>query len=155
MSQGRGDWCDLRMEISNFRLKAGEFEKIKRVLSSVLEKSRVEAVFLINRNGQSIATEGNLGLVDQQALASLAASKLAATYGLANILGEEEFHIEYLRGRRYSVLISPAGQHALLLFVTQLANEKKLNVWNLKQAVLVVDDVLRKCVGRTKVADEA
>jgi len=142
------------MEISNFKLEAEEFNKIQRVLSSVLEKSRVEAVFLINRNGQGIANEGNLGLVDEQALATLAASKLAATHGLANILGEEEFHIEYLRGRRLSVLISPAGKHALLVFVTQLANEKKLNVWNLKQAVLVVDDVLRKCVGRTKVVDE-
>jgi predicted regulator of Ras-like GTPase activity (Roadblock/LC7/MglB family) len=142
------------MEISNFRLEADEFNKIKRVLSSVLEKSRVEAVYLINRNGQGIANEGNLGLIDQQALATLAASKLAATYGLANILGEEEFHIEYLRGRRLSVLISPAGEHALLVFITQLANEKKLNVWNLKQAVLVVDAVLRKSAGRMKVADE-
>ncbi len=143
------------MEISNFKLEAEEFGKIERVLSSVLEKSRVEAVYLINRNGQAIATEGNLDLVDQQALATLAAGKLAATFGLAAILGEEEFHIEYLRGRRISVLISPAGQHALLLFVTQLANEKKLNVWNLKQAVLVVDDVLKKSAGRTRVADEA
>ena len=143
------------MEISNFKLEAEEFNKIQRVLSSVLEKSRVEAVYLINRNGQGIANEGNMGLVDEQALATLAASKLAATHGLANILGEEEFHIEYLRGRHLSVLISPAGKHALLLFVTQLANEKKLNVWNLKQAVLVVDDVLRKCAGRTKVVDEA
>ena len=140
--------------MSNFKLEAEEFSKIERVLSSVLEKSRVEAVYLINRNGQAIATEGNLGLVDKQALSTLAAGKLAATFGLASILGEEEFHIEYLRGRRISVLISPAGPHALLLFVTQLANEKKLKVWNLKQAVLVVDDVLKKSAGRMKVADE-
>ena len=142
------------MEISNFRLEAGEFRKIQQILASLAEKTKVEAVFLINRNGQEITRHGNSDSIDVLALSSLAASNLAATFGLASVIGEAEFERIYLRGRRLSVLVCPAGEYALLLFILKVENEKALNIRSLRQAALVLQDVLKKCTKRINVADE-
>ncbi len=142
------------MEISNFRLEEGEYNKIRQVLTSLAEKTKVEAVFLINRNGQEIASHGNSREIDAVAVASLAASNLAATIGLASLIGENEFQRVYLRGRRFSMLITPAGIYALLLFVIRADKEQLLDVRNLRQAAVVLDDVLRKCSGRVQVVEE-
>lgn len=143
------------MQIWNFKLDRGEFKKIQQILSSLAAKTQVESVFLINRNGQEIAHEGDAESIDAMALASLAASNLAATFGLASLVGEEEFDRIYLRGRRLSILVCPAGQYALLLFVIQASKEHLLDVRNLKQAALVLDDVLKKCTKRVEVVDGA
>ncbi len=145
--------CAEQMQIWNFKLDSDEFGKIQQILASLAEKTRVESVFLINRNGQEIAREGNTDSIDTLALSSLAASNLAATFGLASLVGEGEFERVYLRGRDFSILICPAGQHALLLFVIQAANEHKLDVRNLKQASLVLEHVLQKCTNRVEVVD--
>lgn len=141
------------MQIWNFKLDRGEFSKIQQILSSLAEKTQVDSVFLINRNGQEIAHQGDADAIDALALASLAASNLAATFGLATLVGEDEFDRIYLRGRRLSILVCPAGRHALLLFVIQARNEHKLDVRNLKQAALVLEDVLKKCTKRVEVVD--
>ncbi len=142
------------MDISNFKLEAGEFRKIQQILASLAEKTRVDAVFLINRNGQEITHHGRADSIDVLALSSLAASNLAATFGLASVIGEAEFERIYLRGEDRSVLISPAGDYALLLFILKVENEKELNIRNLKQAALVLQDVLKKCTKRVQVVDE-
>lgn len=152
VKEGGGEWPD--MQISNFKLEAGEFNKIKQILGSLQRKTQVDAVFLINRNGQEITHHGQADSIDVLALSSLAASNLAATFGLASIIGETEFERIYLRGRRHSILISPAGEYALLLFVIRIENERAVNIRNLRQAVLVLSDVLNKCTKRFNVVDE-
>jgi predicted regulator of Ras-like GTPase activity (Roadblock/LC7/MglB family) len=132
------------MEISNFRLESDEYNKIVRILSSLAEKGGFTSVFLINRNGHKIAHHGESETVDEQALSSLAASNLASTYGLAQLLGEGEFERIYHRGREKCILICPAGEFALLLFVIPVDNDRPMMIGNLKPAVLVLEDVLKK-----------
>ncbi|RPJ85647.1 MAG: roadblock/LC7 domain-containing protein, partial [Acidobacteria bacterium] len=83
------------MEIPNFKLEAEEYEKILLVLASLHQKLKADSVFLINRTGQEIAHEGSSNRFDVQALSSLAASNLAATFGLASVIGEREFERIY------------------------------------------------------------
>ena len=143
------------MDISNFKLEAEEFNKLQQILSSLLSKTNVDAVFLINRNGQEITHRGETDGIDAVALSSLAASNLAATFGLATILGEDQFERVYLKGEKNSILICPAGEDALLLFAVRDAKAKHIDLRNLKQAVLVLADVLKKCTTRVKVIDKA
>ncbi len=145
--------CAGHMQIWNFKLDRGEFSKIQQILSSLAKKTQVDSVFLINRNGQEITHEGDSASIDILALSSLAASNLAATFGLATMVGEQEFERIYLRGRHLSILICPTGQHALLLFVIQANKEYKLDIRNIKQAALVLEDVLNKCTNRIEVVD--
>jgi len=142
------------MDITNFRLEEGEFDKIQRILSSLCDMSRLDAVFLINRNGQEIARHGNADGIDIVAMSSLAASNMAATYGLANILGEEAFSRVLLKGLQHNVLISPAGDEALILSLLATDREKEFSLQRLTQASLVLGDVLKKCTSRDKVIEE-
>ncbi|MBI4445366.1 MAG: roadblock/LC7 domain-containing protein [Acidobacteria bacterium] len=131
------------MEISNFRLRSEEYEKIRLVLGAVQQRIGANWVFLINRNGQEIAHLGNPD-VDIQALSSLAASNLAATFGLAAIFGENEFQRIYHRGRKHSILINPVGNTALLLMVFPSRNQSSVDLTSLQQAALILNDILSK-----------
>jgi predicted regulator of Ras-like GTPase activity (Roadblock/LC7/MglB family) len=116
------------MEVPNFKLEAGEYEKIQLVLASLNQKLRADSVFLINRTGQEIAHEGNSDDIDVQALSSLAASNLAATFGLASLLGEREFKRIYHKGDRTNILMSPVGEFAFLLFLIRGMDEQELDL---------------------------
>lgn len=130
------------MEFLDLKLRPEEFEKIGKVLASLKNRLGAESVCLISRNGQEIARAGRLGSIDRDALSSLAASCLAATYGLAKLLGEEEFERIYQKGERRSILINRAGENALLLLVFRLDGSQEIDLKGLRQGALILEDVL-------------
>ncbi|MGH9340321.1 MAG: roadblock/LC7 domain-containing protein [Acidobacteriota bacterium] len=140
------------MEISNFRLESEEYEKILFILSSLQQKSNASSIFLINRNGQQIAQEGVADGLDVQSLSSLAASNLAATFGLARLIGEREFERVYHKGDKRSILINPIGEYAFLLLLVEVNSENHVDPKSLNQASLILGDILRKSDERAKKA---
>jgi predicted regulator of Ras-like GTPase activity (Roadblock/LC7/MglB family) len=88
---------------------------------SILDKLRSEAnskfVFLMDKNGQSIASSGALSETDPTALASLAAGNVAATEGLAELIGENEFSTLFHEGRSESLHISLISNKVILLVI--------------------------------------
>src|SRR5688572_5490094 len=68
-----------------------EFNQIKQIISRLRLDANAKMVFLVDRNGQQIAAQGDIEAVDGTAVASLAAGNVAATDGLARLLGEKEF----------------------------------------------------------------
>jgi predicted regulator of Ras-like GTPase activity (Roadblock/LC7/MglB family) len=140
------------MEIPNFKLEVEEYEKILFILSSIHQKLAAESVYLINRNGQEIASQGGSNQMDIQAVCSLAASNLAATFGMASLIGEREFERIYHMGEKTSILMTPIGEHAFLLFLLDANKEADYDFRSLKQAGMILDDILAKCKRRTKAA---
>ncbi len=90
-------------------------------LCEILERLRQEAsakvVFLIDKNGQQIANAGQVAGLDPTALASLTAGNVAATDGLAKLLGEREFSILFHEGEHDNLHISLIGGRAILVVV--------------------------------------
>ena len=129
-------------DFRNLRLQAEQYEKIVLVLSSLRRKLNAQAVLLISRSGQEIAVDGDVEFIDRQALASLAASNLAATFGLAKLIGEAEFERIYHRGKGNSILINPAGDLALMLFLLGNNGGSSIDLKSLKQATMVVGHML-------------
>jgi predicted regulator of Ras-like GTPase activity (Roadblock/LC7/MglB family) len=88
---------------------------------SILDNLRSEAnskfVFLMDKNGQSIASSGVVGETDHSALASLAAGNVAATEGLAELIGEDEFSTLFHEGRHDSLHISLIANKVILLMI--------------------------------------
>jgi predicted regulator of Ras-like GTPase activity (Roadblock/LC7/MglB family) len=72
-------------------------------------------VFLVDKDGQEIAAQGEVGNLDTTSLASLAAGNVAATGGMAQLIGEKEFPTLSHEGERESIHISVIGR--LLLVV--------------------------------------
>jgi predicted regulator of Ras-like GTPase activity (Roadblock/LC7/MglB family) len=95
------------------------FEEDARRLTAVLEKlydaSKSRAVFLIEKSGQLIASAGETRKLDTVALASLAAGSIAASGGLAQVLGEKEFNVLIHEGEKDHLHISVVAQHAILV----------------------------------------
>ncbi len=105
------------MNPSNIVLYEAEYLRLKSILGMTQKDLRAELVLLIDRSGQQIAFEGPARGIDMTALASLAAANIAATDGLARLLGEPEFSVLYHQGKRRSIQISDVAKKFSLVVV--------------------------------------
>ncbi|HEV7842773.1 MAG TPA: roadblock/LC7 domain-containing protein [Pyrinomonadaceae bacterium] len=88
-------------------------------LGHILNKLRLDSfsrvVFLVDKNGQQIAVHGDVGNMDTTSLASLAAGNVAATGGMAQLIGEKEFPTLSHEGERESIHICIIGRMLLVV----------------------------------------
>ncbi|HKZ79971.1 MAG TPA: roadblock/LC7 domain-containing protein [Pyrinomonadaceae bacterium] len=96
-------------------LREQQFHRIKAVLARLRMDAAARVVFLVDKDGQEIAVQGEVGNLDTTSLASLAAGNVAATGGMAQLIGEKEFPTLSHEGERESIHISVIGR--LLLVV--------------------------------------
>jgi len=97
-----------------------EYQRILAIADKLLRESNAKAVFLVDRNGQLIAATGETEHLDTTSLASLTAGNIAATGGLAKLIGEKEFSILFHEGEKDNIHISiVAGRIILVLIFDQ------------------------------------
>ena len=96
-------------------LREQQYHKLRAVLARLRADSSAKVVFLVDKDGQEIAAMGEVGNLDTTSLASLAAGYVAATGGMAQLIGEKEFPTLSHEGERESIHISVIGR--LLLIV--------------------------------------
>ena len=77
-----------------------EYQQIKDILQRLQVDSNSKICFLVDKNGQQIAVHGDMRGVDATSLASLTAGNVAATDGLAKLIGEKEFSILFHEGEK-------------------------------------------------------
>ena len=94
-----------------------DFRRINTCLSRLNQEARSKAVFLIDKNGQLISSQGETAGLDVTSLASLTAGNIAATGGLAQLLGEKEFSILFHEGERDNLHISIVAQRVILVVI--------------------------------------
>lgn len=94
-----------------------EFRKIDEELQRLRQQSNAKVVFLIDKNGQLIASAGETQDLDTTSLASLTAGNIAATGGIAKLIGEKEFTILFHEGERDNIHISLIGQRVILVVI--------------------------------------
>ena len=86
-----------------------EYEQIKKVCDRLVREANSKVVFLVDKNGQLIASAGDVGHLDTTSLASLTAGNIAATGGIAKLINEKEFsqilHISIIGQRVILVVI--------------------------------------------------
>ena len=96
-------------------MREQEYHRIKAVLARLRLDASARVVFLVDKDGQQIAAHGDVAGLDTTSLASLAAGNVAATGGMAELIGEKEFPTLSHEGERESIHISVVGR--LLLIV--------------------------------------
>jgi predicted regulator of Ras-like GTPase activity (Roadblock/LC7/MglB family) len=94
-----------------------EFRKIDAELQKLHQQSNSKVVFLVDKNGQLIASAGETQDMDTTSLASLTAGNIAATGGIARLLGEKEFTILFHEGEKDNIHISLIGQRIILVVI--------------------------------------
>src|ERR1700757_3148765 len=94
-----------------------EFQKIKEALQRLRLDANANVVFLVDKNGQQIAAVGDLATLDTTSLASLTAGNVAATDGLARLIGEKEFSILFHEGEKDNIHISIVARRVILVVI--------------------------------------
>ena len=92
-----------------------QFQQLRLILGKLRLESFSRVVFLVDKNGQQIATNGDVGDLDTTSLASLAAGNVAATGGMARLIGEKEFPTLSHEGERESIHICIIGRVLLVV----------------------------------------
>ena len=105
------------MNGSDLIMHEEEFARIDEELRKLYIQTNSKVVFLVDKNGQLIASAGEIYDMDTTSLASLTAGNIAATGGIARLLGEKEFNVLFHEGEKDNIHISLIGQRVILVVI--------------------------------------
>jgi len=94
-----------------------EYEQLKTVIGRLCTDANAKFVFLVDKNGQQIASHGDMVNLDTTSLASLTAGNVAATDGLAHLIGERGFPVLSHEGERDNIHISIVASRVILVVI--------------------------------------
>src|SRR5437764_1166504 len=103
------------MANSTILMREQRYHQIKAVMARLRLDCAARLVVLVDKDGQQIAVHGELGELDTTSLASLVAGNVAATGGMAKLIGEREFPTLSHEGERESIHISVIGRVLLVV----------------------------------------
>jgi len=92
-------------------------QRLTETCGRLAREANAGMVFVIDRSGQLISQTGEVGGFDTTAMASLAAGDIAATGGLAHLLGEKEFPHLFHEGEKHSIHLSLLGRSWILVVI--------------------------------------
>src|SRR3990172_12838686 len=130
------------MSTSSLVMFDEEFRQITTVIDRLLKEANAKVVFLVDKDGQLIAASGATGEIDTTSLASLTAGNIAATGGLAKLIGEKEFSILFHEGERDNLHISIVGQRVILVVIF----DQKSSLGLVRLRVKKASDELHGCI---------
>lgn len=94
-----------------------ESRRITAVCERLSRDANARAVFVIDKNGQLISSAGDTEHLDSTSLASLVAGEIAATGGLAKLMGEKEFSTLFHEGAKDHLHISVVASRVILVVI--------------------------------------
>ena len=95
-----------------------EYGQLKNVITRLCADANAKFVFLVDKNGQQIAAHGEMLNLDTTSLASLTAGNVAATDGLAQLIGEQGgFPVLSHEGERDNIHISIVANRVILVVI--------------------------------------
>lgn len=94
-----------------------EHRQFLEVCNQLCIEANARVVFVIDKNGQILATGGDTARLDSTSLASLVAGEIAATGGLAKLMGEKEFSTLFHEGVKDHIHISIVASRVILVVI--------------------------------------
>ncbi len=135
--------------MADFVLFEEECSQLEQVLGRLRLDSNSRAVFLIDKNGQQIAAAGETEKFDTMSLASLTAGNVAATDGLAKLIGEREFSVLFHEGQQDHIHISIVSQRAILVVIFDDRSSLGLVRLRVKRANSELEQIFETMSGRS------
>lgn len=131
-----------------------EFKQVNFLIEKLLREANAKVIFLVDKNGQLISGVGETEKFDTTSLASLTAGNIAATGGLAKLIGEKEFSILFHEGEKDNLHISIVGGRVIL--VVLFDNRSSLGLVRLRvkkiseDLTVIFDQLMRKAEEKEK-----
>lgn len=94
-----------------------DYRKLLAIIQRLAQDATAKGVFLVDTNGQMVAEAGEMRGIDTTSLASLTAGNIAASSGLAKIIGEDEFPTHFHQGQRDNLFITLVASRIILVVV--------------------------------------
>ena len=94
-----------------------DFKRVLAVIQRLVRDANAKGVFVVDKNGQLIAEAGEVRGIDTTSLASLTAGSIAATGGLAKLIGEEDFPTHFHQGARDNLHITIVAKRMILVVI--------------------------------------
>lgn len=123
-------------------------KQIDAELTRLNRLANAKVSFLVDKDGQLISSVGETRGLDTTSLASLTAGNIAATGGMAKLLGEKEFSILFHEGEKDNIHISLIGQRAILVVIFDQRSSLGLVRLRVKKSISVLTDVFKNLSGR-------
>ena len=139
---------------SSFVMYDEEFKRISAVIEKLLRESNSKVIFLVDKNGQLIAGCGETENLDTTSLASLTAGNIAATGGLAKLIGEKEFSILFHEGEKDNIHISIVGQRVILVVIFDHRSSLGLVRLRVKKASEELGGIFEELAQKTESAEQ-
>jgi predicted regulator of Ras-like GTPase activity (Roadblock/LC7/MglB family) len=142
------------MSFTQLILYDEEFKKINDVITKLYSETNSKVIFLVDRNGQLIASTGETENLDTTSLASLTAGNIAATGSIAKLLGEKEFTIIFHEGYRDNIYISIVGRRVIMVVIFDERSSLGLVRLRAKKAgedlTVIFDNLMKKVESKTE-----
>lgn len=105
------------MAVADLVLHEADHRRFSSILDRLRKDANAKVAFLIDKNGQQLAVAGKVDGLDPTSLAALSAGNVAATDGLAKLLGEREFSTLFHEGEHDSLHINVVSGRAILVVI--------------------------------------
>ena len=127
-----------------------ELQQILRICETLHKDSNAKAVLVIDKNGQAIASAGEVEQLDVTSLSSLTAGNVAATGGIAQLLAEKEFAGQFHEGERTNVHISIVAQRLILVVLFDERSSLGLVRLRVRKAAVELTNVIEVLVKKSE-----
>jgi predicted regulator of Ras-like GTPase activity (Roadblock/LC7/MglB family) len=119
-----------------------EAQQLKGIIEQLVRDALAKAIFIVDTDGQLIAATGETAGIDTTGFSSLVAGATAATGGLADMLGEEEFPVHFHEGERSHLHVSLIRSKLILVVIFDERSSLGLVRLRVKRAYSQMEDVL-------------
>ena len=130
-----------------------DYRNILAVIQKLIRDANAKGIFVVDRNGQLIGEAGEMRGIDTTSLASLTAGCIAATGGLAKIVGEEEFPTHFHQGHRDNLHITLVAKRIILVVIFDERSSLGLVRLRVKKAGAELAKVFEQIQKRSEKAD--
>ncbi len=127
-----------------------EFNQIQSIVDRLVHEANAQVVFIIDKNGQLIASAGDTSHIDTTSLASLTAGNIAATGGMAKLLRENEFATQFHEGERANVHIQLVGNRVILVVIFDHKTSLGLVRLRVKKATEVLNEIFEALLNKVQ-----
>ena len=132
-----------------------EFQKLKTIIARLRSDANAKIVFLVDKNGQPIAAHGDIENLDTTSLASLTAGNVAASDGLAKLIGEKEFLVIHGEGKKDNIHITIVAQRIILVVIFDDRSSLGLVRLRVKKASVELTQVFDQILTKVEKEKEA
>lgn len=128
-------------------LRPEDIYRFNVILTKLIDKSRIDYVFLINKSGRLLTSQSEASNIDKAAFGALVAGSFASTTCLANMIGENEFTSMFHQGKKKHIFIAQVDDNTILTMVFDRRTTLDKIKYFTKQFTPELQDALKNCYG--------